>query len=194
MVVIGLFGLAASLVMASYTSYEKGQRVKNAASQLKSDLRFVQNKTLSGVKGTCASTSSLGGWFLYISKESANRTSYKIAGNCLVSPGVETMFGFASYSLPRNVIISDITYSTFPSQDTIRILFRPLASGATFHSNLACTSPCSSGSALEFYDNITGVLANRLQLATADPVLITLTTSDGTNPNQVKILPSGEIQ
>lgn len=197
LVVIGLFGLAASLVTASYLGFEKGQRVKNAAAQLKSDLRLVQNKALSGDKGTCPVTSFLGGWFLYVDKTAGNNTSYKIAGNCLTSAGLESIFGFTSFSLPRNVIISDMTYGSFGSQNTMRLLFRPLASGATFHNNSACLSPCSSTSALDFYeDNGSGLLksVNRLQLAQPDPVIITLSGADGTNPNQVKILPSGEIQ
>src|SRR3990167_6289045 len=84
MVVVSLFGLAASLITASYLSFEKNQRLRSGANLLKSDLRLIQNKATSGDEGAggavCNATADrLGGWYLSIEKDG---TSYAYGGVC----------------------------------------------------------------------------------------------------------------
>src|SRR3989338_10011742 len=74
LVVITIFGLTASLVTASYLTFERNQRLKNAALTLKNELRLIQNRALSGDKAppsdpeSCYSKEGiLVGWYLKIS-------------------------------------------------------------------------------------------------------------------------------
>src|SRR3990167_2041470 len=62
LVVITLFAITSTLITASYTTFERNQRIRNAAQTLKNDLRLVQNKALAGDKGAnseCPQTSTL---------------------------------------------------------------------------------------------------------------------------------------
>src|SRR3990167_10709224 len=51
LIVISIFGLTASLITASYLTFERNQRLKAAAQKIKTDVRFTQNKALTGDKG-----------------------------------------------------------------------------------------------------------------------------------------------
>src|SRR3989344_5284442 len=72
LIVMSLLGIATTLVSAAYLSFEKRERVKSAALDLKSNLRLAQNKALSGDKGIsgtseiCGTSSTLVGWFVRI--------------------------------------------------------------------------------------------------------------------------------
>src|SRR3990167_7502376 len=58
LIVITLFAITSSLITASYITFEKNQRIRNAAQTLKNDLRFTQNKSLAGDKGVSNVSSS----------------------------------------------------------------------------------------------------------------------------------------
>src|SRR4030042_6751224 len=102
LVVITIFGIITSLITASYVTFERGQRLRNAAETLKSDIRLVQNKALSGDKSTvsnCVEDSNtkttLIGWYLVVDNEA---TGYTISSDCVKiinsAPPVETAAAF----------------------------------------------------------------------------------------------------
>ena len=166
MVVVSLIGLATSIISASFLNYERSQRVKNAANQLKVDLRLVENKAASGDKGpgsvVCQTTAdSLAGWYLKIVDEG---TTYSIRGICLNNKSFadELTFDTASVtpgskviSMPRDTKINRISHSdgvsTFDVSVDVAIVYMPLRAGALFYNWSSATSP-----SVNFVDNTSG--------------------------------------
>lgn len=181
LIVIGIFALTTSLVTASYLSFEKSQRLRSAALQLKSDLRLTQNKALSGDKGTgsssCGSTSTLGGWYLEVTNSLVGdaNSKYTIAGNCRTGLS-DTFFSSKTIFLPRGVVVWSTSLGT-----SVDILFRPISSGVTFHQG-AFTPP---------FFNSSGNLLN--QIPGGSQLVITLLLTATGDTYQVIVLPSGEI-
>lgn len=190
LIVVSLFGIAASLITASYLGFERNQRVKSAASQLKNDLRLIQNNALSGGKGlsgACASSSNLGGWYVSIEQ---GKNSYTVGGDCLVPLTGEVSFGAKSVNLPLDIKVNRIFHGTNPDVTyPVAILFRSLATGVTFHDGrLAASGP------LDFFDDVTGLPKNFIAASPPqNPVVIELSSLDGARKYQVKIELSGEI-
>lgn len=144
MVVVSLFGIAASLITASYLTFERNQRVKGAAEQIKSDLRLVENKATSGDKGplsgnpidtVCPKASILGGWYLYLNNSSGLNTSYKFGGNC-VTGSSEVVFLEKTINLPSDTKINRIFYNAGNLNQPTAFFFRPLNSGVTYHNGV----------------------------------------------------------
>ncbi len=188
LIVISLFGIAASLITASYLGFERNQRVKSAASQLKNDLRLIQNNALSGGKGlsgACASSSNLGGWYVSIEP---GKNSYTVGGDCLVPLSGEVSFGAKSVNLPQDIKVNRIFYGTNPDVTyPVAILFRSLANGVTFHDGRLAISPT-----LDFFES-NGTLKNYLIQPPQSAVIVELSSLDGARKYQVKIELSGEI-
>lgn len=177
LVVITIFMIVASLLSASYVTFERNQRLKNAALALKSDIRLAQNNALSGDKGPgglCPATSTLIGWYVTVA---LNASSYSITGDC--KGASETAFGTKTVSLPKGVTITALTYSGSPV-DPVKILFRPLSYNASFHSGLAPP-----------FTNISGSLIN--PLAGSAPLVIELSATQVTGKYQVIVQSSGEV-
>ncbi|MBI3341703.1 prepilin-type N-terminal cleavage/methylation domain-containing protein [Candidatus Curtissbacteria bacterium] len=129
LIVISIFGITVSLVTASYLSFERNQKFKNAALQLKSDIRYMQNKALTGDKslaGCIDSQSALIGWYLNVSTGAAS--GYSLFSDCL-GGGNETsnLLNNAAISLPRGVTICRIVANNIQKND-MNILFRPVSS------------------------------------------------------------------
>lgn len=150
LIVISLFGVAASLITASYLSFDRNQRLKNAALVLKSDLRLVQNHATSGDKGQKSADTicprvgyTLGGWYL---KAAAGAHSYSFGGVCVrQSDGSETLFydpviTQKVVNLPSDLIISRVFYDAGNLDRSVAIFFRPLNSGVSYH-NADATFP-----------------------------------------------------
>ncbi len=191
MVVISLFGLAASLVTASYLSFERNYRIKSAASVLKSDLRLVQNQAYSGDKGPgglCSSTSFLGGWYLSIAK---NQTSYTIGGDCISGSSEAKFFDGNSVSktinLPRDIVVNKIFYDSNSNLGLpMAIFFRPLSSSISFHDATFALAP-------DFFENDGVTLRNLLSQPPQSAVVIQLSNTGQTGCSQVKIELTGEV-
>ncbi len=137
LIVIAIFGITISLVTASYLTFERNQRFKNAALQLKNDIRYAQNQALSGMKGAgvgdfCALDKTLGGWYISLV---VGASSYQMRGVCYsfdADTGQisgETPFGIKTINLPRGVLICGLS-TGLPTN----ILFQPLGSDALFYS------------------------------------------------------------
>ncbi len=191
MVVISLFGIAASLITASYLSFERNQRVKTASSQFKSDLRLVQNSAHSGDKNPagvgCASGSTLGGWYLEIMK---NALSYSLGGDCIIG-SVEHSFSVRTVSLPKDTIVNKIFYVSAPDVTyPLAIFFQPLTSGVSFHEGDFAVAPDGS---LDFLDNATGVLKNLVNPQPSSLVTIQFSNTAGNKCYQVVIGLTGEV-
>lgn len=140
MIVVSLFGIAASLVTASYLTFERNQRLKSAASTLKNDLRLVQSKAISGDKGPgreCPSPSaSLGGWYLLVDFRDAFNTYYIYGMDCLVGPSgslSDTIFLEKEVKFPQDTKINRLFYCNGNIPQPIAAFYRPIRSGVSFH-------------------------------------------------------------
>ena len=199
MVVISLFGIAASLITASYLSFEKNQRIKGAASQLKSDLRLVQNNATSGNHGVnvggyieggasnsyCPvdSVHSAGGWYLLVNSTSGSSTYYMIGGDC-INGANETVFAQKTINLPSDIKINRIFYDYGNISQPMAIFFRPLSNITSFH---------NGGASFPGFFQPDGVsLDNTLPPGPQDAVTVELINSTG-KTSKVKIEPTGEV-
>ena len=203
---VSLFGVAASLITASYLTFERNQRVKNAALQLKSDLRLIQNKTTSGDKGAgsedcsdvaicCpASDSTLGGWYLRVAKEG---TSYSYGGICAVDVAVNNWANEVIFSpkttvnLPNDTKIRKIFHSLSPDvTQAVAVLFRPLRSGVEyFVADLVLSSQ------VDFFDDVTGVSKTGSYIIPTPTGVVSVELSNlaGNKCYLAKLEPSGEV-
>src|SRR3989344_245162 len=137
LIVMSILGIATTLVSAAYLSFEKRERVKSAALDLKSNLRLAQNKALSGDKGIqgsgeeCPTTSTLVGWFVRLEE---NKNSYDIVGACQNSPVIEVEFATKTVNFPEGVSLTEIWYESknvafSQSLTEANLLFRPIDLG-----------------------------------------------------------------
>ena len=143
LVVITLFGITSSLITASYTTFEKNQRIKNAAQTLKNDLRLVQNKALAGDKGAnseCSIGDTLAGW--YVTFDTAQTSTYTYAMVCNIG-GNESRFIPKTVTYPSGVTLNNAVPNTgikiggSPRNGIVTILFKPLATDVALYSNSA---------------------------------------------------------
>lgn len=185
MIVVSLIGLAIGLITVSYLTFERRQRVRNAALELKDNIKYAQNKALSGDKGFggevqdfCSESEVLAGWYVRIL---SGAETYSIAGDC-VNPAAATKperkFGEKIYKLPKDVSIVGLN-----AGDEATILFRPLSEKATFH-------VLGELGAVDFLDD-GGALQPELPL-TPNKVIVEL---KGPSPYryQVTVLPTGQV-
>ena len=181
LVVISIFGITITLVTASYLTFEKNQRFKNAALQLKNDIRFVQNKTLASDKSStkCSTAGyTLVGWYMSLSTAS---TTYSYNSDCKNAAGTEDPDSpaFKTVSLPKGMTICG-----FSTGSAANVLFQPLSRGVTIHSN--STPP--------FFD-ISGNLRNQVSVGVPFSISLTntSTTCGSVGTYQVTISPTGEV-
>lgn len=183
LIVIAIFGLTVSLVTAAFITFDRNQKLRNAALQLKSDLRQAQNKALSGDKGSgsavCPSTSTLGGWYIQISTDpsSGNNGKYTLVGDCRTG-AADSSFAAQTFLLPGGVTVSTTNLGAISN---VAVFFQPLTSGVTFH---------NAGLVPPFFDS-SGNLVN--QLGAGGVLTITLTSAMGSGTYQVVVSSSGEI-
>lgn len=181
LVVIAILGLLLSLTYASFSNFQKSTKLTNAALQLKSDLRFVQNKALAGDKSSakCSVLTTprpiLIGWYMTITDES---TTYTFNSDCLNNLGNEDPDSpvVKTLELPKGITVKEVGSSGVPGA---QILFRPLVNSASIHST---SSPP--------FLNAGGGLIN--QISVGLPFEITLSSESG-DSYKVTIQPSGEI-
>ncbi len=146
LIVISIFGITASLITASYLTFERNQRLKAAAQQIKTDVRFTQNKALTGDKGQSNDVASctalpgggtLVGYYISFSSDVSENLSYTSAGDCLKkTDSSEYEFNISARSLSKGVQIKAITYgSSAVDRQNVAILFEPLKHDVTFFSS-----------------------------------------------------------
>ena len=128
LVVISIFGITITLVTASYLTFERNQRFKNTALQLKNDIRFVQNKTLASDKSStkCAMAGyTLVGWYLSFT---TGATTYTYNSDCKTPAGTEDQDSpvFKTVSLPKGMTICG-----FSTGVAANVFFQPLSRGVT---------------------------------------------------------------
>lgn len=193
LVVITLFGITSSLITASYITFERNQRIRNAAQTLKNDLRFAQNKALAGDKGVPNSGGSctdlaqccpngnndtLVGW--YVTFDPAQTSSYTYAGVCNTG-GNEISFSPKTVTYPSGVTLNNTSPNTgikiggSPRSGIVTVLFKPLAIDVALHSSSA--PPFNAGNTVNFTGDLT----------------IELKGSQTSNVNTVTVRPTGEI-
>ena len=199
MVVVSLFGISASLVTASYLTFERNQRVRNGAVQLRNSLRFAQNKASSGDKGLtgtlCNSPTSglegtLGGWYIKVDTSNGANTSYILGGDCINSTGGEVPFTNTAGSsqlvsmLPLDTKINSVTCTGCAGTPTV-FFFRPLKNGVSFHLG----NTVGSGTVDLLDSNLQPVNPQ-----TATSVTVVVSNTAGTRTSSIVILSSGEVQ
>ena len=181
MIVVTLIGLAVGLITTSYLNFERRQRVKNTALEIKNNIRLAQNNAHSGYKGfetdKCDTDEEeiLVGWYANLNKD---LQSYFVAGDCKDKAGVEREFGKQTFRLPQDVSISEMDPG-----DQVNVLYRPLTENATFHNSVA------GASAPDFLD----VNNNLHNFVSSSPITIDLGTPFTSYKYQVIILPTGEV-
>ena len=174
LVVITLFGITSTLITASYLTFEKNQRIRNAAQTLKNDLRFAQNKALAGHKGAnseCAVNSTLIGWYVTFNISS---TTYTYVGACNAS-GTELPFNPKTVTYPSDVSVNAVKLNGVTQGGVITVLFKPLATDVALHSSSG--PPFNSGNTVNFTGDLT----------------IELKGSQTANVNTVTVRSTGEI-
>ncbi len=182
LIVVAIFGLTVSLVTAAFITFDRNQKLRNAALQLKSDLRQAQNKALSGDKGSgaaaCPTASTLGGWYIQINTDptGGNNSKYTLAGDCRTGAG-DSSFAVKTIFLPGGITVSTMNLG---ATGNAAIFFQTVAAGVTYH-NASLSPP--------FFD-LAGNLVN--QVGAGSSLIITLTSTTG-GTYQVVISPSGEI-
>lgn len=110
---ITIFGILVGIGMASYNEFNKTQTLKQAALNLKNDLRVAQNKALSGEKTTCA---QLDGYRVTFSNPQPDQGQYVLAAACAGGSSVNV----DSVLLPKNIF-----FNPLPSS----LLFKVLGQG-----------------------------------------------------------------
>lgn len=192
MIVISLFTITTIVVTTSYISFQGRETLKNGALQLKSDLRYAQNKAQTGDKVSDATTSlsacsstvnppgTLVGWYVVLTPGSS---SYTINGDCLTGIS-EQAFGAKTVSLPTGVTIQAITYGSALTEAAI--LFKPLNYSVGFFDHTVIdwlTLP-------NFVDD-TGVARLGLSTASLNEIVIMVHSSDG--DYEIHVTGNGEI-
>lgn len=188
MIVISLFAIITILATISYISFEGGQRLKNGALQIKSDLRLAQSSAQSGDKGagSCLTGSKLAGWYATFNSAAGSNSSYTIAGDCLDASNNETSYSSGTYNLPQGVTILEMRCGPIGSAEIshslvtpVSILFRPLEYSVSFYSSAA----------LDFF-TAAGAL-NSTNLLSGTELLIKLQSADGSY--YIKMNSSGQV-
>jgi prepilin-type N-terminal cleavage/methylation domain-containing protein len=119
LVVIAALSILLGLSVASYTRFNKKERVRQAALTFKSDLRYAQSRAVSGEKPTTANTC-------------APNTS----PCCTTYEGIVVTYGSSSYSMQHSCtpqgVVGSLATTTFPAGTNISfvsgasVLFRAL--------------------------------------------------------------------
>ncbi|MBI4037896.1 type II secretion system protein [Candidatus Curtissbacteria bacterium] len=176
LIVITLFGLSTSLITASYLTFERNNRVKQASLTLKNDLRLIQNYALTGNKNSPPATCPIGdnirlnGWYIYLVGGANN---YQVKLSCIdISNGNISNITNKTVTLPRDVTIEKVELTLGVLEPQLAVMFEPLTNQAKFYN----IEP-GSGATVSSQD------------------LLTLTFSrSGANPYKVKVrASSGQV-
>lgn len=186
MVVIALMAILGLAGSAAFLSYERADRLKGEANNLKTQIRYAQNNAVSGNKVTndaapagCQTTSRMLGWYINIE---TTDTNYQVRGICLEG-FTEINFGVKNIKSTRDVRVVNIVYRG-TSYTGVNILFRPLESRAHFMQNVS----------LPFFTTTKEVVDSTKKLGTdslTDRLMIFLQSSS--KLYLVEIFPNGEI-
>lgn len=194
LIVIAIFGITISIVTASYLTFERNQRFKNAALQLKSDLRYTQNKALTGDKSqaSCLRPGAvLVGWYLAVSYDASSGGGYSIYSDCgilnsdnTVSSEVVDALSPEPRVLPRDVRICDVTDNGVSKNPGVNVFFQTILPQAVFF-QIGSSLPPFMNSAVLKSTTLSGPVEVYLQSST--------TTCHGVGTYRVIIQTTGEI-
>ncbi len=181
LIVISLMAILGASVSAAFLSFEKRQRLTEAASVLKNTVRQAQNNALSG-KSQCAATNGgLVGWYVTLTIASNQIT---MTGLCetlpIASGGPLFTFGTSTVTLPAGVTVAGMAYGSTSISGPAYELFRHLKDGVTFHS------------ATPFINTSDDSLLNLYGTTPQNNFTVTLSSSEGTS--NVVMTSAGEVQ
>lgn len=196
LIVITILSITGTLVTTSYLSFERRQKVKNSALEIKSQIRLAQNNALTGYKGKeevgglannyCDESSTLVGWYSRIDT----------IDNSISSAGICSYLGTESIFLETikyvddtiNILNLNIDGSDY---DEILILFQPIKNGALYYEVDGNSNPPIKFSPfLDARDEIIEINTKR-----GNNISLTLEGEDGSNGTiyNVEIRSSGEV-
>src|SRR4030042_2940310 len=134
LVVIGIMSILFSIGVYTYLNFQRPQQLENAVTQVATDLKYAQSKSLSGAKDAAcdASYPDLLGWVVGFTP---SNTFYQIAGACGTLTNY-TNFYLSTLDLPSGVSVSTIAGNEVPADVTIYVLFKPIESTVLFYDNV----------------------------------------------------------
>lgn len=126
LVAITIMSLLMTFGIASYNNFARSQTLRNAALELKTNLRFAQNQALAGVKDSSCGTNELVGWYMHFTVSSS---SYNLNIKCQDT----TAYVRQTYHLSSGITVKSIS----AGRD---VLFKPLV-GVIFTDNANANVP-----------------------------------------------------
>jgi len=99
---VAIISILTAIGIASYTSFQQTQELKTAASELKNNLRFYQNKALAGENADLCGANDFYGYNIII-----NSSFYEAYVTCSVGEGDGNIQASKkTYNLPANITIN----------------------------------------------------------------------------------------
>lgn len=171
LIVVSIIGILSTVVLANYNSFGTRQSVKNAAAQLKSEIRKYQNFAISGQKTPdpsntdCQDFGTLSHYIIFMTKP-----QFRAILLCSPAPFFDIVQDF-SYPWSGQTVVEDFGYtgSTSGNCNWILAWFKPVNKGVDLWCNF---SPVPAG---------------------ADRVFVQLKNLDGSARYRVYVTSSGEI-
>lgn len=132
LIVISIMAILTVAAIPGFNEYNRNQKINDAASNLQSVIRQVQNNAQTGT--VCSNGSKATYWYIDLP---FNGTNYSVGANC--ETGTQTL---SQATLPADVIISDI--SIYPPNstgtdgclletgDTLKVKFNNITSNVSF--------------------------------------------------------------
>jgi len=175
LIVVAIIGILSTIVLANYNSFGTRQQVKNAAGQLKSELRKYQNLAISGQKdpdqsGDCTATPPPDNTlrFYAVVVDPSSPTPYSVFLDCTLVPKILT----DDPPWSENIVLAGVGHydgTSYSPQTSVDIEFRPLNADVNLESPDGTSVPVGSS------------------------VYIRLTNNDNSTTYNVFVTSSGEI-
>ena len=161
-IVITIISILVGFAIPAYTQFNASQLLKRAATEMKDDLRLMQNRASTGEKncpcwdnspprnppiGNCDSQpdedliddNRLTGWYLSVDQAVGNNTSYTMYGNCMYDESGNLGYDFTSGAslrkLPPQVVVESIVITGDSlSGSVLSVAFLAANQGVQFYS------------------------------------------------------------
>ncbi|MEX0621599.1 MAG: prepilin-type N-terminal cleavage/methylation domain-containing protein [Candidatus Woykebacteria bacterium] len=159
LIVIALIGILATVILANYNSFGARQEVKNAAEELKSELRKYQTFAISGQKNPTQSVGCLSSTLDSYSIIIDSTPHINVDLNCTDPNSVVPITNEFPWPSTSQVTVSEVgiynaSVPSFTSCASVNIVFRPTNQGVTLECSgvpttediyLRVVSPTASG-------------------------------------------------
>ena len=146
-IVITIIGILVGFAVPAYTQFNASQLLKRAATEMKDDLRLMQNRASTGEKncpfydtgGDGIDDNRLIGWYISVDQAAGSNSSYSMYGRCRYDASGALGFNFTSGAslrkLPPQVIVESIAITGDSlSGSVLSIAFLSANQGVHFYS------------------------------------------------------------